>query len=128
MKNLPTHPKERTLALLNLLWPDLKRHNLNNEDSVLVFTAIVVAALSQMGRLDRAIWVNARIDAVVDSLRKRPRVERMSREDALALWDALEVKSPGFFADFPRDNAGPITDDDECVEIVRKAAPMAFGF
>lgn len=40
---------------MNLLWPDLKRHNRNNEDSVLVFTAIVVAALSQMGQLDQAI-------------------------------------------------------------------------
>lgn len=127
MKHLPTDPKKRTLELMNLLWSDLKRHNLNNEDSVLVFTAIVVAALSQMGRLDQAIWVKARIDAVVDNLRKRPPVERMSREDALALWDALEAQSPGFFADFPRDNAGPITDDDERVEIVRKAAPMAFG-
>jgi|CXWL01.1.fsa_nt_gi hypothetical protein len=38
MMDLHSDPRKRALELL---WPDLDRHNLNNEDSTLVFTAIV---------------------------------------------------------------------------------------
>lgn len=65
---LPNDPKERATALLEMIWPWLRQHDLNAHDTALLCTTLTLHALMHTPDPELAAWVRENVGTIADKV------------------------------------------------------------
>ncbi len=65
---LPDDPNDRATALLEMIWPWLRQHDLNAHDTALLCTTLTLHVLMHTPNLELAAWVRENVGTIADKV------------------------------------------------------------